>query len=260
MSADLSLIIPLFNERDRVTASATEVARYAAERDGSTQVIWSDDGSTDSTVEILQELLDSHPAVDTKVVRNPHRGKGAAVRSGLAHASHRIWAFCDADLSTPMSELERLVTIAALSREPAFVIGSRGLPNSNLQRRQSRLRESLGRGFNLAAQRLLVPGIRDTQCGAKAADRELWSVLLPWSQEDGFAWDVEMVALALRAGVEVKEIAVTWAHNDRSKVSVLRDGVTMTMALGRISTRLRSMPRSEARFPQPAPRSNPGAR
>jgi len=122
-----------------------------------------------------------------------------------------------------------------------LAIGSRGVAGSRLRKRQSRLREWLGRGYNGLVQAVLTPGIADTQCGAKVAATALWAQILPWSREPHLAWDVEIVAIARRLGIEVREIAVEWANDERSRVRLGRDGTAMVVALPRILRTVRAI-------------------
>jgi 2-polyprenyl-3-methyl-5-hydroxy-6-metoxy-1,4-benzoquinol methylase len=175
--------------------------------------------------------------VNLCVRRRAHEGKGAAVQAGILAATCPIVAFCDVDLATPLDELGRIVDAAA---EGVLAIGSRGLPTSALGTREHPVREGLGKSFNRAAQLLVTPGIVDTQCGAKAAPRSLWTEVLANVAETGFAWDVEVIARALADGYRVVEVPIRWNHQPGSAIRVARDGAQMLAALPRIRRRVRT--------------------
>ena len=135
-------------------------------------------------------------------------------------------------MSTPLEQLD--IIVAAAARRSLLAIGSRDVAASQLLQRQSLFREVLGKLFNRLIQLTLAPGISDTQCGAKVASTALWRDVLENSDEEGFAWDCEVVAIARRLGYTVQEIAIEWRHDERSRVRVSRDGPAMVMAVPRI--------------------------
>jgi SAM-dependent methyltransferase len=186
---------------------------------------------------MVERLIRDHPAVRIRLLRLPHKGKGNAVATGLRTATTAVAAFCDLDLSTPLPELARLVDAAASSS--VMIIGSRGTMSSRITRHQEKRREALGRLYNRVVQLSLVPGVVDTQCGAKAAATEIWRRVLPLCRESGFAWDVELVASARAMGVSVQEIGIEWEHKDGTRIHLWRDGVRMLAAIPRIRRRLR---------------------
>jgi SAM-dependent methyltransferase len=142
------------------------------------------------------------------------------------------------DLATPIADMLRLVAESA--RIEGMAIGSRDMEASEIVRHESRVREALGKAYNRVVQILLVPGIVDTQCGAKAAPTAVWRQVLDYCGEEGFAWDVEVLAVALRMGVPVEELPVRWKHDPDSRVRVTRDGARMLIALPRVRRRLRA--------------------
>jgi SAM-dependent methyltransferase len=172
------------------------------------------------------------------LLRRPHRGKGAALSAGLASLTAPYAGFCDVDLSTPLEQFERIVDAA--TRAPVLAIGSRDLPASELVQAESPFREALGRSYNRLLQATVTPGVVDTQCGAKVAARAVWERLLPACREEGFAWDAEVVAVAIASRIEVREVPIEWRHDERSHVNVGRDGAAMVFAIPRIWKRARS--------------------
>jgi len=230
----VTLVVPVYNESRRLERFAPDLSAFTARRPAGSELVFVDDGSTDGTVELIEDFIRTATAQGQRVrlVRGTHKGKGAAVREGLRSATTPLAGFCDLDLSTPLTDFSRLADAA--TEAPILAIASRGLSASRLMRHQSAVREFLGRTFNKVVQLALVPGVVDTQCGAKVARTGLWQVILAYSDEDGFAWDVEIIAIAKRLGISVQEVAVEWRHEDDSKVRVARDGAAMLRALPRI--------------------------
>jgi dolichyl-phosphate beta-glucosyltransferase len=237
LKTSISLVVPLFNEQDRFSETADEIVDFMGRYGPQSEVIWVDDGSSDRTGEMVDAFIALGHNVETKLLRIPHRGKGAAVRAGLLAARCSFGAFCDVDLATPLDDIADLIGIC--ESDGGLVIGSRGLPTSNVLKHESFLREQLGRAYNRVVRTFLTPGIFDTQCGAKAGGIDVWTQLLSRCQEDGFAADVEMIAMAMALGVPVVEVGVSWAHDDRSRVRVWKDGVSMLTSLLRIWRRTR---------------------
>jgi ubiquinone/menaquinone biosynthesis C-methylase UbiE len=148
--------------------------------------------------------------------------------------------FTDIDLSTPADQLAAILKAAQMA--PVLAIGSRDVPASLLVRPQHWPRELLGKTYNRLAQITVVPGVADTQCGAKMAHSSIWKAILPWCREKGFAWDVEALAVARRLDVPVREVAIEWSNDERSRVRIARDGADMVLALPRIWQRIRDVP------------------
>jgi dolichyl-phosphate beta-glucosyltransferase len=239
-----SLVVPLYNETRRLGANFPALAEFVATAPAGTELVFVDDGSDDGTADVVERLIETAPATDARVLRRPHRGKGAAIEAGLRTARAPHAAFCDVDLATPLTDVVRLVEEA--ERIDGVAIGSRDMDASRIVRHESAVRELLGKTYNRVVQATLVPGIVDTQCGAKAASTRSWLRILEHTGELGFAWDVEILAVALRLGVPVAELPVQWAHDPDSRVNVARDGARMLAALPRIRKRLRSTGRTRA--------------
>jgi len=185
-------------------------------------VIVVDDGSTDGTVRAAESFA-APAGLSVRVVRlGRHRGKGAAVRAGLA-ASTGAWVLVsDADLATPIEELGALVASSA-----ALAVGSRGVKRELIVRRQPLPRDTLGRLFNLGLRVLGLTSLRDTQCGFKLLEGRLARRLAGELRLDGFAFDVELLARAQRSGVTIAEVPVRWYHMESSRVRPLRHGMQM---------------------------------
>jgi len=235
----LSLVVPLFNEEVRVAESGGALVKFISQCGPGSELLFVDDGSTDRTTEVVEALVTRFPDV-VRLLRRPHRGKGAAVRAGLAEAQADYAGFTDIDLSTPVDQLE--VVLKAATMASALAVGSRDVPTSLLVRPQRWSRELLGKGYNRLVQLAVVPGVADTQCGAKLAETAIWKAILPWCEEERFAWDVEALAVARRLDIPVREVAIEWQNDERTRVRVGRDGVDMVAALPRIWRRSRQVP------------------
>jgi dolichyl-phosphate beta-glucosyltransferase len=231
---DLTVVIPAYNEEHRLRRTLETVHRWLASRGERFEVLVVDDGSADGTVDLARTFGRAHPEVQV-VTLGRNRGKGAAVREGFARSRGENVLFSDADLSTPIEELEPMRR--ALSEGVGLVIASRGLPESRLPVRQAWYREGMGKAFNRIVR--LVTGVpfRDTQCGFKLLRGGDARALAAEMREERFAFDVELILLARRRGLVVRELPVTWRHVDESRVSAVRDALRMLAALPRILAR-----------------------
>ena len=230
MIEPLALVVPVFDEERRIEEFAPAIVAHVAALPAGSELVFVDDGSSDRTVALLEKAIADAPFA--RVVERPHEGKGAAVAAGLAATTAPFAGFCDLDLSTPLVELDKIAEAATAAS--VLAVGSRDLATSTLVRRESVVRETLGRAYNRLLQATVAPGVVDTQCGAKVAGRAVWDRVLPFCRQVGFAWDAEVIAVALALGITVREVPVAWHHDDRSKVRVGRDGVAMVRETGRI--------------------------
>ncbi len=223
----VSVIIPAYNESARLPLTLRATVDYFAARPEPFDLLVVDDGSTDDTVEVVEDFARQHPELSIHCLSyGVNRGKGYAVRYGMLRANGGLRLFCDADLATPAEEYE--VVRAAMEREGTPIgIGSRPLRNSHLLVHQPWYREWLGRGFNKAVQVLAVPGIADTQCGFKVFTAEAATDVFSRCRLDGFAFDSEALYIARRLGYAIAEVPIRWSHKEGSKVSMIRDGLRM---------------------------------
>ena len=222
-----SLVIPAFNEADRVAKTLRESLRYLEATSPESEMIVVNDGSTDATSEIVRDVFSEPTRVATRLLEHfPNRGKGAAVRQGLLAASKPIGLFSDADLSTPLEETPKLVE-PIVNGEVDLAFGSRALDRSLIGHHQPWRREQGGRVFNLLVRLATGLPFWDTQCGFKAFRLDVFRPILETAKADGFGFDVELLYLARKAGLRLEEIPVRWNHNEGSKVSFLRDSVRM---------------------------------
>jgi len=221
-----SIVIPCFNEEARISETLRVTLEYLAANATESELIMVNDGSTDGTAGIARKIL-SETNIATRLLENfPNRGKGAAVRSGLLAARKPIGLFSDADLSTPIEETPKLIAPIANS-EVDIAFGSRALDRSLIGVHQPWRREQGGRVFNLLVRVATGLPFWDTQCGFKAFRLDVCRPILEAAQIDGFAFDVELLFLAHRAGLRIREIPVRWNHAEGSKVSFFRDSLRM---------------------------------
>jgi len=227
----LSVVIPAYNEAQRIPSALQQVRRYLDGLGKSHEIVVVDDGSTDRTAEVVEEI--SSEVRGVRLVRNPGNcGKGAAVRNGILHASGEYLLFTDADLSAPIAEADRL--LEPLESGADIVIGSRALRPEWIGVHQSRFRESAGKLFNLFLRRVTGLEFLDTQCGFKAFRRQAAQAIFPLQKISGFGFDVEDLYLARKLGFKAIEVPVHWEHSAASKVNPIRDGVRMAFDVLRI--------------------------
>ncbi|HUP25687.1 MAG TPA: glycosyltransferase [Thermoanaerobaculia bacterium] len=218
----LSVVIPAFREGRRLGPTLDRVAGYLEGQGQPYEILVVDDGSDDDTSDVARERA----ARGVRLLRlSSNRGKGAAVREGVGASSGRLVLLCDADLATPIEELDRLQRHIAIA---PIVFGSRAQPDSNIVQRQPWYRESMGRTFNLLVRAAGgVTGLRDTQCGFKLFDGGIARELFGRATVDGFAFDAEIAFLAHRLGYRVAEVGVEWHHLEQSRVRLVIDSARM---------------------------------
>lgn len=239
MSATLSIVIPAFNESARLGNSLNTVVRYLAEHWANAELIVVDDGSSDDTAELSRRTLENSGPVRTSVISyKSNLGKGRAVRLGLLAARGDVTLFSDADLSTPITETPKLVE-PILRNECDVTFGSRALERSLIGVHQPWRREQGGRIFNLVVRLATGLPFWDTQCGFKAFNMKVFRPLVEAATVDRFGFDVELLYLAYRAGLRLREIPVRWDHNEGSKVNVLSDSFKMLSEVGLIRQQAR---------------------
>lgn len=215
------MVIPAYNEEPRLLRSLERVREYLSDQSYDWRVVVVSDGSTDSTPQIVSEFA----AKDTRFCLEgytPNRGKGYAVRLGMMKLDAEWLLLCDADLAAPIEEVEKLFAANA-----PVAIGSRPLRESNLEIRQPWWREMAGRAFNAAVQMLSIRGIKDTQCGFKLFRKDAAKAVFSRCTFDGFSYDFEALMLARALGYDIAEVPIRWAHQEGSKVRLLRDGIRM---------------------------------
>jgi glycosyltransferase involved in cell wall biosynthesis len=219
-----SIVIPAYNESERLASSIPKVLEYLNSRDLHAEVIVVNDGSRDDTAEVVRRFAASDKQI--VLLENPgNRGKGYSVRNGMLHARGSVALFTDADLSSPIGEADKL--FAALAQGADVAIGSRWLQRELQTERQPLIRQMYGRLFNLGLRIVLGLDYRDTQCGFKAFNRRAIEAIFPRQRIERWGFDPELLFLAGKFGLKTTEVAVEWAHDHRSKINPLRDGLRM---------------------------------
>lgn len=226
----VSIVVPAFNEAARIASSIEKIVAYAAHSPLPLDLLVIDDGSSDETAEIVRRY--ESPTV--RLVRNgENHGKGYSVRQGVLKATGKYVLFTDADLSAPIEELGKLLDVAI--REKAdVVIGSRALDRRYIEKHQSKGRELGGIAFNKMVRLLLGLNLRDTQCGFKLFEKARTRSIFEKQTTYGFGFDPELLFLAARAGLKIREVPVRWSHAEGSKIHFMRDGLRMFLDLVRI--------------------------
>jgi dolichyl-phosphate beta-glucosyltransferase len=230
------VVVPAYDEEERLAASLPRVLDYLESSRLDAEVLVIDDGSHDATAAVARRLLRGRSGRVVALAEN--RGKGHAFRRGFAEAAGRWVLLTDADLSTPIEEHRRLAD-SARERDLDLVIGSRAHENSRIEVHQSRLRESMGKSFNLAVRILTGLPYRDTQCGFKLLDRRRLAPIVERMVVDRFAFDAELLFLAVRYGLRVGEVPIAWRNSERSTVTLVRDPLNMLLDLVRVRWRFR---------------------
>lgn len=237
MLPPFSIVIPCFNEEGRVSETLRVTIEYLAANAPASELIVVNDGSTDGTGAMARKIL-SETNIATRLLENfPNRGKGAAVRSGLLAAREPIGLFSDADLSTPIKETPKLIEPIA-NGDVDIAFGSRALDRSLIGIHQPWRREQGGRVFNFLVRVATGLPFWDTQCGFKAFRLDVCRPILDAACVNGFAFDVELLYLAQRAGLRIREVPVRWNHAEGSKVSFFKDSLRMLREVIALRTRL----------------------
>jgi len=220
----LSIVIPAYNECGRILATLQSVVECVRARGWRAEVLVVNDGSTDRTAEIVRGFQSQAPEV--RLLENPgNRGKGYSVRAGMLQAKSDIIMFTDSDLSAPIEEADRL--FAAIAGGADIAIGSRWLESGRQTHRQPIYRQFFGRCFNALTRFVMGLPFADTQCGFKAFTREAAHTVFQLQTIERWGFDPEILFIAIKRGYRVVEVAVSWAHDERSRMSYLRDGFKM---------------------------------
>ncbi len=219
-----SIVIPAYNESARIPATLQSVVDCIRQHGWDAEVLVVNDGSTDSTAEVVRAFAAANPEV--RLLENPgNRGKGYSVRTGMLQAHGEIVLFTDADLSAPIEEAEGL--FAAIAAGADIAIGSRWLETKRQTIRQPFYRQFFGRCFNGVTRFVMGLKFADTQCGFKAFTRAAAQTVFQLQTIERWGFDPEILFIALKRGYVVKEVAVSWAHDERTRMSYLKDGIKM---------------------------------
>lgn len=239
MKPYLSIILPSYNESKNIARGVLEeVYQFLKDYERSWELILSDDGSTDDTIEELKKFSQRDNRI--KLVTNQHKGKGPTVKAGMLQAEGNWRLFTDFDQSTPLREVRKLLKYAG---NYDVIFGSREIDGAKREK-EPFYRHIMGRGFNLVVQLLAVPGTQDSQCGFKLfsaqATVKLFDSLYIYSGKNGRldaftgAFDVELLYLARKYDFKLKEVPILWKHYQTNRVSPIRDSILMFADILRI--------------------------
>lgn len=218
---DLSIIVPAYNEEQRIPPTLERLHAFLSNQPMRYEIVVVDDGSKDGTCRVVEEHAQRIP--NLRLVRQmPNKGKGAAVRLGMLQARGQIRVMCDADCSMPPEQLPRLLA-PIIACKAQISIGSRYAEGAKTDVKQPFYRVLWSRLCNRVIQKSLVPGVRDTQCGFKAFTADAARDLFRYARIDGWAFDLEILALARRRGISIAEVGVEWKDDGRSRVNPLKD-------------------------------------
>jgi glycosyltransferase involved in cell wall biosynthesis len=234
LSPFLSIIIPAHNEESRLPRSLEQVFAFLERQAYEAEVLVIENGSTDRTLEVAQRYAAQHPNV--RVVHEPGRGKGLAVRRGMLEAGGDYRFMCDADLSMPIEEVNKFLPPQLTGFDVA--IGSREVRGA-VRYDEPFYRHFGGRLINLAIRVLMLPGLQDTQCGFKCFRAEAARDLFGRQLMDGWSFDIEVLYLAERGGYKIVEVPIDWYYRSESKVNAVQDAVRMIGDMLRIRANMR---------------------
>jgi dolichyl-phosphate beta-glucosyltransferase len=218
----LSIVVPAYNEEGRLPQTLPRIVDFVQAQEYAAEVIVVDDGSADGTCGVVEEIAAAAPFV--RLIRNEHRGKGYAVKTGGMAAAGDFIFLCDADLSMPIEEVAHFLPPAL--EEYDVAIGSREVEGAR-RYDEPGLRHLMGRVFNTLVRVLAVRGFQDTQAGFKCFAREAAREMFPYQTMDGFGFDVEILFIAQKRGFRIVEVPINWYYMSNSRVSPVSDSVRM---------------------------------
>lgn len=218
----ISLVVPAYNEQSRLPGTLEKMRAFLARQSFNYEVLVVDDGSADGTAALVEEAIPGFPGLG--LLREPHRGKGHAVRQGMLAARGQYVMFCDADFSMPVEEVVRFP--AAMAGGYQIAIASREVKGAR-RIGEPPHRHLMGRVFNLIVRLLAVPGLQDTQCGFKCFTQEAARKIFRLQVIDGFGFDVEVLYIARKMGVGITEVPISWYYSPSSRVDPIRDTLRM---------------------------------
>ena len=218
----LSIIVPAYNEENRLPNSLPQIIQFVRNQDYAIEVVVVDDGSTDRTAEIVKEFQKEATFISLKTVE--HGGKGHAVKAGMMQAEGEYLFLCDSDLSMPIEEVTKFLPPELDAYDVA--IASREVDGAH-RYNEPAYRHLMGRVFNQIVRLLAVHGIQDTQAGFKCFRRDAARELFPLQTINGWGFDVEILFIAQRRGMQIVEVPINWYYADRSQVKPIQDTYNM---------------------------------
>lgn len=231
VSPFISIVIPAYNEEKRLPKTLERVIEYMSGQKYAFEIIVVDDGSSDATGKIVRDKMSGNSSI--RLMQNhKNRGKGFSVRSGISAAQGEYVFFSDADLSTPIEEIEKLLLRLKEGCDVAFA--SRGMRNSDVVVREAWYRDTMGKVFGFLVRNLAVRGVHDSQCGFKGFRKSSAAKIFTLQLINGFAFDVEVLFIAKKLKMSTAEIPVRWIDAPKSKVNPILDSLKMLCELFRI--------------------------
>ena len=228
----LTVILPAYNEENRIKTTLEHIFDYIRGKDFKVEVIVVDDGSSDYTYEVVEEISKSNDFPIKTFGNDKNMGKGFTVKKGVLQSNGRFILFSDADMSTPIEEFDKMLPL--LEKEYDIVIGSRAMYESDIQKRQVWYREGMGKIFNFFVQLLVFRGIKDTQCGFKAFKGDNAKRIFSKVTINRFGFDVELLYLAKKMQLKITEVPIVWINSPASRVRCFSDSLLMFMSLIKI--------------------------
>ena len=230
---ELSIIIPVFNEEDCIGETLTKIVEYMSKKELSYEIIVADDGSTDKTKDIVEEFIRQHPQQQIKFVSEGiHRGKGFAVNLGMKAALGNYIIFLDADLSTDISEIDKIIPY--IQQNIDIIIGSRKIAGAKIVVHQPKIREFMGKCFTWLSNFILGTKFSDFTCGFKCFSKKAKEQIFALQKIYDWSFDAEILFLAKKLGYEIKEIPVEWRNDPSTKVKLFKDTIKSFLGLIKI--------------------------
>ena len=226
----LSIVIPAYNEEDRLKKTLPKILDYFGEQKYSKEIIIANDGSSDGTAKFIQKKAKKNKILKL-VDLEKNQGKGAALRHGFAKSKGAWVLFMDADLSTPLNELDKFWEF---TDDYNIIIGSRKMSGANVTKRQSFLRENLGKVFTWLTNTLATKGLSDVTCGFKLFEGDKGRKIFSLGVINDWSFDSEILFLAQKFDYSIKEVPVKWENDPRTKVNMLKDGINAFLGLLKI--------------------------
>jgi dolichyl-phosphate beta-glucosyltransferase len=218
----LSVIIPAFNEEGRLSDTLRKIAAFTETQSYCMEVIVVDNASTDSTSIIISHFVSAYPFI--RSLYEPRHGKGAAIRKGILAAEGKYVLIYDADMAVPLEEVDSMLLPQINNYD--IIIGSREAAGAK-RHGEPLYRHIMGRIFNIVVQYMILPGVRDTQCGFKSFRRDVARDLFSASKLNGWGFDAEILYIAILRGYRIVEIPVSWHYGKNSKINLFRDSWNM---------------------------------
>ncbi len=234
----LSVVIPAYNEEHRIGKSLCLITEYLDKKNFNWEIIVVNDGSKDKTKNVVEKFIEKHNNIFL-IENTENGGKGDSVKKGVLNTRGKVILFSDADLSTPIKELDKLSIYLECGYD--VVIGSRGLKNSKIVIPQFWIRQTMGKIFNLIVRLLLLPGVKDTQCGFKLFEKSVAKIIFSKLRIRGFAFDVEILYKAKKLKYKIKEVPIEWRNSPESKVHPIIDSLHMLFDIIRLKFREREV-------------------